>query len=446
MKKICSIIAGLLAAVCLTGCGNQNAEISAEATQSSSSFSSSSSSGFEETESFSSVESSSESDSPENSEESSSESSAESSSNTTIAPSPESSDLAQISGPELASRIKVGWNLGNTFDASDCTWVNDEMLYESAWNGDMTTEKHIDMLKEAGFNAVRVPVSWHNHVSENYSISEKWLDRVNEVVDWCLERDMFVILNIHHDNSTSFMYPKNQYLEQSINYITAIWRQLAFRFKDYDERLIFEIMNEPRLVGHNNEWWIDPNNADCAEAISCINEINQAGVNTIRAAGGFNKTRFIMCPGYDASADGALNSGYILPTDPIANNSHIIVTVHAYTPYDFALNNGGTNQWSSANSSDMKNMTDFMDKIYDKFVSRGTAVIIDEFGARDKNRNTSARADFTKTYISEARKRGIPCFWWDNNAFSGDGELFGLLDRKNSSWQFPEIKDALVNG
>ena len=86
-----------------------------------------------------------------------------------------------------------------------------------------------------------------------------------------------------------------------------------------------------------------------------------------------------------------------------------------------------------------------MDKLYEKFVSKGTAVIIGEFGARNKNNNTAARADFTATYVAEARKRGIPCFWWDNNAFSGNGELFGVLDRKASSWYFPEIKDALVN-
>lgn len=434
MKKIRSIILGVLAAACLTACSDNSgiypAQNSSESTISSSTASSSS-----KTELPSSTEESSTGSSTESSDESSAQTPAEN---------PEKSDLAEITGLELAQRIKVGWNLGNTFDASDCTWLTDEMLYESAWNGDMTTEQHIEMLKQAGFNAVRIPVSWHNHVSDNYSISEKWLSRVNEVVDWCLERDMFVILNIHHDNSTSFMFPTNQYLEQSKNYISAVWRQLSFRFRDYDERLIFEIMNEPRLIGHTNEWWIDENSADCKEAISCINEINQAGVNTIRAAGGFNKTRFIMCPGYAASADGALNAGYVLPTDPAGDNGKIIVTVHAYTPYEFALQDGGTAQWSSSNDNDLRNMTDFMDKIYNKFVKNGTAVIIDEFGARDKNGNTEARADFTRTYVSEARKRGMPCFWWDNNAISGSGELFGLLNRKTSSWEYPTIADALT--
>ena len=435
MKNIIrSIIAAALAAVCLSACSDNSgiypAPSSSESIVSGSSTAENSSA---PPSSSSSVISSS----------SSSEKSSESSSQIPVE-TPKKSDLSEITGLELAQRIKVGWNLGNAFDASDCTWVSDEMLYESAWNGDMTAEQHIETLKQAGFNAVRIPVSWHNHVSENYSISEKWLSRVNEVVDWCLERDMFVILNIHHDNSTSFMFPTNQYLEQSKNYISAIWRQLAFHFRDYDERLIFEIMNEPRLIGHNNEWWIDENSADCKEAISCINEINQAGVNTIRAAGGYNKTRFIMCPGYDASADGALNAGFVLPTDPIDNNGKIIVTVHAYTPYEFALQDGGTAQWSSANENDLRNMTEFMDRLYEKFVKNGTAVIIDEFGARDKNGNTEARADFTKTYVAEAKKRGIPCFWWDNNAFSGSGELFGVLNRKTGAWQYPTIADALT--
>ncbi|HCF82505.1 MAG TPA: glycoside hydrolase family 5, partial [Ruminococcaceae bacterium] len=269
-NKIRSIIAAALAAVCLCACSDNSGITPAPPVSSESTISSSST-----------ADSSSAPTSSSSSEISSSSSSAESSAQNP-AVTPEKSDLSELTGLELAQRIKVGWNLGNAFDASDCTWVSDEMLYESAWNGDMTAEQHIETLKQAGFNAVRIPVSWHNHVSDNYSISEKWLSRVNEVVDWCLERDMFVILNIHHDNSTSFMFPTNQYLEQSKNYISAIWRQLAFHFRDYDERLIFEVMNEPRLIGHNNEWWIDENSADCKEAISCINEINQAGVNTIR--------------------------------------------------------------------------------------------------------------------------------------------------------------------
>lgn len=346
---------------------------------------------------------------------------------------------------EMVEDMKIGWNLGNTFDASDCTWLSDEMQYESAWNGEMTREEHIQALKDAGFNAVRIPVSWHNHVDADYKISEPWLNRTEEVVKWCLDRDMYVILNIHHDNSTQFMYPSTQYLEQSKKYVTTIWEQLSERFKNYSHKLIFESMNEPRLVGHNNEWWLDPNNAECKDAVSCINEINQAFVDTVRNSGGNNTSRYLMCPGYDASADGALNDGFVLPIDPVSDNDHrIIVTVHAYVPYDFALNKWGTNSWSASNQADTDGVTVFMDNLYNKFISQGTAVIIDEFGALDKNGNAAIRTEFAAFYVKSARERKITCFWWDNNAFNTDGENFGLLDRKTNTWQNESIMKALI--
>lgn len=354
-------------------------------------------------------------------------------------------DIDEMTVFEMVEDMKIGWNLGNTFDASDCTWLSDEMEYEKAWCGAITTEENIQKLKDTGFNAIRIPVSWHNHVDGNYKISEQWLNRVAEVIEWCLIRDMYVILNIHHDNSTQFMFPNKQYLEQSKKYITTIWTQLCERFINYNHRLIFECMNEPRLIGHNNEWWIDPNNADCKEAISCINEINQAFVNTVRASGGFNTTRYLMCPGYDASADGALNDGFILPTDPVSENQNrIIVTVHAYLPYDFALNEWGTNSWSASNKNDADGVTVFMDNLYNKFISKGTAVIIDEFGARDKNGNLAVRTEFTAFYVKAARERKMTCFWWDNNFFGTNGENFGLLDRASNTWKNESIVKALV--
>ena len=202
-------------------------------------------------------------------------------------------------------------------------------------------------------------------------------------------------------------------------------------------------MNEPRMVGHNNEWWID-NSADCKDAIECINKINQAFVDTVRKTGGNNVSRYLACPGYDASPDGALNSGFVIPEDIEGNDNRIIISVHAYTPYDFALEYPGTDKWSSSDSGDLANMTGFMDRLYQKYVKKGIPVIIDEFGARDKNGNTAARADFAASYIAAAKERGMVCFWWDNNAFEGDGELFGILNRGKCEFAYPEIVDALI--
>lgn len=359
----------------------------------------------------------------------------------------ENSFDTELTALEFVEDMKIGWNLGNAFDSSDCTWLSDEMEYESGWCGARTTPELIAKVKEAGFNTVRIPVSWHNHLTdlENYTISEKWLDRVTEVVDDCLDQDMYVIINIHHDNSESFLYPTNRHLDQSVKYVTCIWKQIAAHFRDYDEKLLFAGMNEPRLVGHNNEWWIDPDNADCKEAIACINTLNQVFVDTVRASGGNNASRYLLCPGYDASADGALNPGFVLPKDPVSENDHrIILSVHAYTPYHFALEAPGTDTWSGSNGQDLADMVGFMDQLYSNYVAQGIPVIIDEFGARDKNGNLHARVDFAGCYVAQARARGITCIWWDNNAFTGDGERFGLIDRASLRWVYPEIVEAMM--
>ncbi len=344
----------------------------------------------------------------------------------------------------FTSGIRLGWNLGNTFDASECNWLSNEMQYESAWCGVKTREELFDRLVEAGFNAVRIPVSWHNHVDEDYTISPNWLARVKEVVDWAYSRDMYVILNIHHDNSTDFFYPNNEYMEQSLTYVTRIWAQLADAFAEYGERLIFNTLNEPRLVNHPNEWWFNESDPVCQEAAECINQLNQAAVNTIRAAGGQNATRYILCPGYDASAQGATNKYFRLPTDPVeSNDGHILVSVHAYTPYNFALEGNGKKTWSRKNGPDLNGMTSFMQTLYNKYILQGVGVIIDEFGARNREGNTEARREFAQSYVAEAKSRGIPAFWWDNNGFNG-GEEFGLINRRTCTWVYPEIVEAMM--
>lgn len=344
--------------------------------------------------------------------------------------------------------MKIGWNLGNTFDAINDSWTGDELDLESSWCGIKTTKDMIDDLKEAGFNSVRVPVSWHNHVDENYQISEAWLNRVQEVVDYVYDNGMYVILNIHHDNSEDFMYPDSAHLEQSVKYVTTIWEQLCPRFQEYDQHLIFECMNEPRLVGSQYEWWINSSAEECKDAISCINEINQAFVDTVRASGGSNATRYLMVPGYDASPDGALNDGFVLPTDAEGTENRLIVSVHAYTPYSFALQaageNGSTAEFDSDSPSSTADINNFMDKLYRKFISNGIPVVIGEFGSRDKDRNVQDRIDHATYYIAAARARGISCFWWDNNAFSGDGENFGLYRRRQGKFLYPEMVTGLM--
>ena len=234
--------------------------------------------------------------------------------------------------------MKIGWSLGNTLDAFLTGGYANELDSETCWVSVATTKEMIDDIAAAGFHTMRVPVTWHGHfVDDDFTISEVWLNRVQEVVDYGIDNGMYIILNIHHDTQEDCYFPDTAHLEQSIRYITAIWTQLSARFADYDEHLIFEGMNEPRLVGSSHEWWIDNNSEECLDAIACINTLNQVFVNTVRAGGGNNGSRYLMVPGYDASPDGALHNDFVLPMDPGEAENRIIVSVHAYTPYNFAL-------------------------------------------------------------------------------------------------------------
>lgn len=349
---------------------------------------------------------------------------------------------------QFVSDLKLGWSLGNTFDASDCS-VSDELDYESAWVGIKTTQENIQTIAQAGFKTLRIPVSWHNHlVDENYLISETWLNRVQEVIDWAIAEDMYVILNIHHDNNLECLYPDYEHLDQSIEYVSVIWEQLAARFADYDEHLIFETCNEPRLKDTDNEWNINVNSDLGKEAIDCINQINQAAVDAIRNDGtGYNDSRYIMVPSYCASAEYALASTFTLPTDSKADN-RILVSVHAYTPYNFALaaegDSGATNDFSISEQNGIADIDSFMEKLYDKYVSQGIGVVIGEFGARAKGDNLEARTEYAAYYVARAKYYGMTACWWDNHAFTGDGENLGLLRRLPNKFMFPEIVAQMV--
>lgn len=340
--------------------------------------------------------------------------------------------------------MKIGWNLGNTFDANreGGYFADTEMEIESYWCGVETTRDMISEIKNAGFNTVRIPVSWHNHLTDDeFTISKQWLDRVQEVVDYVIKSDMYAIINIHHDIDKKYYYPSADCLDNSKKYVTAIWTQLSERFGDYDNHLIFESVNEPRLVGSSFEWWLQMSNPECKEAVECINTLNQTFVDVVRASGKKNGERYLMVPGYAASADYALVQEFKLPNDTVSD--HLIVSVHAYTPYNFALQaaseGSSVSTWTVDSESDRKSVESFMDKLYERFVSEGVPVVIGEFGARDKSLNTQARVEFSTFYNASARARGMICCWWDNNAFFGNGENFGLLDRATLTWKYPDI-------
>lgn len=350
----------------------------------------------------------------------------------TVSKNPEMKD---ITAQQIVSEMKIGWNLGNTLDSTNGNLMKSmpAVNWETAWGNPETTKELIDTVIDSGFQVIRIPVSWNDHimVAENYKIQESWMDRVQEVVDYAYENGAYVILNTHHEDWYATYYDKE---EQSEKVLTAVWEQIAERFRDYDEHLIFEGLNEPRKKGTSVEW-----NGGDQEGWDVVNDLNRAFVETVRRSGGNNEDRILMIPGYAANCFEGMRHVEISE-----QRGKIIVSVHAYEPYDFALNKQGRGTWDN----DTANIDFIMQSIDELFLSKGIPVIIGEFGAmyKDAQGNENERAAWAKYYVSTAAKKGIPCIWWDNGAFEGEGELFGLIDRESCEWKYPLIVEALKEG
>ncbi len=322
---------------------------------------------------------------------------------------------------EFVDNLGSAWNLGNAFDAVDCSWLSNELDYESGWCGAKTTEKLIKEIKSMGFDTIRIPVSWHNHVDKSFNISSAWINRVQEVVDWSLDAGLYVILNVHHDVAKGYYYPTDAEYKTSEKYMKAIWKQVAEKFKSYDERLIFETINEPRMTGTNYEWWFNVNfpPEEVKESVECINKLNQAALDTIRAAGGKNKNRYILVPGYDTSVDGVTVKGFEMPEDTVKNR--LIVDFHLYTK--------GAATYKQV-----------INKIYSTYVSKGIPAILSEYNLDPgPNKYDDNSAKYLSEWVAYARERGITCAIWDNNA-----KEYKLINRADSTWVQKEIAEAVV--
>lgn len=339
-------------------------------------------------------------------------------------------------------KMGIGWNLGNTFDANNCTWLRNHMEYEKGWTGYYTTRELIQSVADAGFGFIRIPVSWHDHVDKDFNISKDWMDRVQEVVDWALDSGLIVIINTHHDNDVKWYYPDSAHFDQSVKFLTAVWTQMAERFRDYDDRVILEALNEPRLVGTPNEWNFQAGSAACTDAADVINRFNQIFVDTVRATGGNNATRYLCVTGYAASPANLAPGRFVLPSDSADNR--IIVFAHAYTPYDFALNTKGGTTFSRNNQAQRNDIIGNISILYRNFISQGIPAIMDECGCLDKN-NLNDRLEWCMTYVSIATSYGVPVAWWDNGSFHGNGENFGIFSRATGKAEFPEIIEMLVS-
>ena len=326
----------------------------------------------------------------------------------------------------FAQSLGRGWNLGNTFEACEKHSTEKAGLEtETMWGNPKTTKELFAFVKECGFDSIRIPVTWAQHLGDapDYTIDPAWLDRVNEVVDWALELDMKVIINVHHDDAF-WLITDNAHKESSKEILTKVWSQICDRFASYDENLVFETMNEPRVCGAEDEWQGNP------ETREVVNYLNFAALETIRNSGGNNKNRFVLIPTYACSGLDENIDALALPDD-----NRVIVSVHYYfgTAHqsEFADNE---NEW---NIIEKRSLYKTFRRMHKRYIAKGYGVCKSEFGWTDRE-NLENLAANTKFYVELCEKFGFSCMVWDN------GESFGIIDRNNLSVKYPMYAEAIT--
>ena len=344
-------------------------------------------------------------------------------------------DVSSMTAVEIAKDMGLGWNLGNTLEAHDGT-NHKKMGLESEtfWGNPKASKALFDAVKAKGFRTIRIPVTWYPHADANYNIDTAWMNRVKQVVDWAVDENTYVILNIHHEEWNT---PTNANYAAASKELKAFWKQIATEFRDYDRHLIFEGMNEPRNYGGAHEW--DGGTDDMRKV---INKLDKDFVDTVRSTGGKNKTRCLMIPTYAASSTTVAMRALSIPDDP-----NVMVSIHAYSPYNFTMNtgSGATSVFGSAQENELKQLFNNINSI---FLSNGKAVVIGEFSSSNKN-NTDERVKWAKSYATLAKQKGIPIVLWDNNSPKdnyNNGEGHGYINRKTLAWYSTAepVVDSLV--
>ena len=358
--------------------------------------------------------------------------------------------------------VVMGWNLGNALESAGAgwdyenydwdwqnAWQKDISIWEIAWGNPKTTKEMIHILKDHGFNAIRVPVRWVPYADiEMMEIDPVWIARVKEVVDWCLAEDMQVILNTHHELWLE-SYPKYSMKETLNAKLSKLWTNIATAFADYDGRLAFAGTNEVTVN------WAAPT----AENYDVQNSYNQTFINAVRATGGNNAKRNLIVQTYATDPTYGF-AGFVIPTDPAENR--LSVEFHYYSPYSYC--SGKENSyyyWGKAFADKGKitpdgneaTITNLFLKLRKEWWDKGLGIVMGEYGCShhytedDRQTQESNETYYLKTLVSEARKNGFAAFVWDNNAFGNGSEQFGIFNRNNGmTVDAPYFLDGIKEG
>jgi aryl-phospho-beta-D-glucosidase BglC (GH1 family) len=348
---------------------------------------------------------------------------------------------------DIAKAIYAGWNIGNTLEA-----YNGSTPSETAWGNPKITEDLIKSIKAAGFNAVRLPTAWDGYIEDRstYKISDSWLNRVDQIVNWCVSNDLYVIVNIHWDGGWLENNCTEDKKEANIAEQRALWTQIATKLGGYDEHLLFAGCNEP--------------NASDAAKMSVLREYEQTFVDAVRATGGRNYYRTLIIQGPDTNIDETV-SLFTMPTDVVSDR--LMAEVHYYDPWQFC---GMTEDASWGNMAyfwgdykvgdskrdaswgDLSYMQKQFKKMKDMFTSKGIPVILGEYGAITSHDNDITDADqltahhnsryqYNKLVTREAKNYGLVPFMWDTG--EGMNRSTGAITK---DYIIPAIMEGAAEG
>lgn len=328
---------------------------------------------------------------------------------------------------EVVADMVIGWNLGNSLDSFVAGQTG--LTTEVSWGNPYSTKAMIDGIKEAGFNAVRVPVTWYNHMDASTNqIDKEWMDRVEEVVNYVLDNDMYCIINVHHDTGEKgWLKASENGIDTKKAKFQAIWEQICERFGEYGDKLLFEGFNE---ILDEESNWTKPGE----EAGRITNELNQLFVDTVRTSGKKNATRCLIVNTYCGGANKDVLKHFVLPEDTVADK--LIVEAHIYQPYYFTSEiSPDVTDWANGKPT----LESYIYNMYENFVKKGTPVIIGEFGAVDKD-NLKPRMSWLRFFVDTCCKYGIKCFWWDN----GNASEYEIFDRTTLEITEPELLEVMM--
>ena len=367
-----------------------------------------------------------------------------------------------ISLASITDELGAGWNCGNTLEANSGGYPN-----ETVWGNPAVSQELISAVADAGFDTVRIPVSYLGRIDDNngYSVDSQWLERVREVVDYCYNAGLNVIINVHGDGYNTvtggWLLCNESGQDKIKEKFQALWRQISEKFSDYNEHLIFESMNEV-FDGEYHE--------PVREYYNNINEYNQIFVDTVRASGGNNSHRWLMVPGWNTNIDYTCGDyGFEFPSDKgnTAGENRLILSVHYYDPWEYCgVESKKTFLWGEkgqeiieVNKASPKNkaawgeeadVEEQFEKLKKQYVDKGVPVVIGEFGCIDKTLANSGipeqiaenRAYYNGYVAGTAAVNGITPVYWDNGYNGQYG--FGLFDRNTCRQTQPDIINAIV--